>query len=112
MTQQYNRNMLQEATYWPPGVNDGFGGTSFGSPVSVNVRWQDDNSLYRDATGREFVARAVVYVDTVVALQGFLALGDWTYSGNPRQVEGAHEIRSIKKSPHLRGDPELIKVVL
>jgi hypothetical protein len=108
----FRQNLLQEATYWPPGTNDGFGSVEFGEPQILRVRWQNGQSLARDAQGREFLSEAVVYTDEAVQLRGFLSLGDHTYIGDPRDVEGAHEIRSVQQSPNLSNSVTLYKVLL
>lgn len=59
----YTRNMKQDATYWAPGPNDGFGGQLMLSPILIKCRWQDQAVLFRDTSGREVTSSAVVYVD-------------------------------------------------
>lgn len=72
----YTRNMTQEATYWPPGPNDGFGGQMMGTPVLITCRWQDQAILFRDADGREVTSSAVVYVDRDLAEASFVFLSE------------------------------------
>lgn len=74
----YTDNMFQEATYWPPGVNDGFGGVTFGAPVLIMCRWQDNAVLFRDFQGREETSSAIVYPSQPLEVRGYLALGDFT----------------------------------
>jgi hypothetical protein len=105
----YRRHMKQGATYWPPGTNDGFGGTSYGSPTLIMCRWQDKAVLFRDNEGREVTSDAVVYVDTEVKSKGKLFLGV-SQASNP--VVGAKEIRAVQQSPSLKADETLIKVML
>jgi hypothetical protein len=116
MVAPYTGSMTQEATYWPPGIPDGFGGLNFTSsvPVLLACRWQDDAVLFRDAQGREVTSSALVYPDRELAVRGFLALGDHTGSGagTPLEVAGAFEVRQIASSPSLSGDEILHKVFL
>lgn len=114
-------DMVQVATYWPPGVNDGFGGLDFSAvePTLIYCRWQDTAKLFRDVQGREQVSDAIVYVSEEVAIRGWLALGDFVGTGagtagdiDPVSVAGAYEIRQISVSPSLSNDEELWKVYL
>jgi hypothetical protein len=116
MSTPYTGSMTQEATYWPPGLPDGFGGLDFAAsvPVLIACRWQDDAALFRDAQGREVTSSAVVYVDRELAMRGCLALGDHTAlgAGALQEVAGAFEIRQVGKSPSLSGWEALHKVYL
>lgn len=111
---QYTEDMLQVATYWPPGQADGFGQRSFGDVVSALIfcRWQDDAVLFRDQQGKEVVSEAVVYCAVPVQLEGWLAKGDETSNTDPRGVSGAFEIRKIGTSPSLEGTDQLTKAFL
>jgi hypothetical protein len=116
MSTPYSGSMTQEATYWPPGVPDGFGGLNFAAsvPVLLLCRWQDDAVLFRDSQGREITSSAVVYPDREIAVRGFLALGDLTASGAGTSPEaaGAFEVRQVAASPSLAGDEILHKAFL
>jgi hypothetical protein len=116
MTIAYSGGMTQEATYWPPGIPDGFGGLDFAAsvPVLITCRWQTDAVLFRDTQGREITSSAVVYPDRELALRGFLALGDFTSSGarTPSEAAGAFEVRQVAASPSLSGDEILHKAFL
>jgi hypothetical protein len=110
-------DMEQVATYWPPGVNDGFGNLSFASvePVLIACRWQDDAVLFRAPSGDEETSSAIVYPDRVLAVKGQLALGDHAGTAglgvDPRDA-GAREIRQVGSSPSLSADEVLYKVYL
>ncbi len=107
----YAHNMPQTATYWAPGATDEFGAVAFGAGVPVACRWQDDAQMMRDAEGREFISRAIIYCDHAAARQGFIALGDFVGS-DPRALEGAHQIRQVMLSPSLDGAVQLCKVIV
>lgn len=109
MARAYTENLTETLTYWPPGGNDGYGGTAYGNPVPVAGRWQDKRVLFRDAQGREVVSDAVVYVSQALELAGMLYRGVST-ALNP--VAGAKEIRDVQQSPSLDGDEVLHKVLL
>jgi hypothetical protein len=106
--------MNDVATYWAPGVNDGFGNLDFSgvTPVLIACRWQDAQILARDAQGQEFTSQAIVYPDRELAVTGYLARDDATLSSDPRAVPGAREIHNVGSSPSLSGDEVLFKVML
>lgn len=111
----YTRTLLQTALYWPPGTPDGLGGHSYGDAVEIACRWQDVAVLFRGSNNEELTSTAVVYVDRVVELKGFLALASFTddvnYASTPDEV-GAREIRQTQVSPSLRAEFQLNKVYL
>ena len=102
----YARNMRQDATYFPPAGQDGFGDLSFGAGVSVKCRWQNKADLFRDQQGREVMSSAIVYVAQEVAIGGRLGLGT---VANPAD---ALEVRNVVESPDLRNEKTLVKAWL
>jgi hypothetical protein len=101
----YTRNMTQQATYYPPAGQNGFGDVSYGAGVPLAVRWQDKADLFRDAQGREVVSSAIVYCSQDVAVGGKIGLGSAT-------VGESKEIRNVGRSPDLTGQVTLVKVWL
>jgi hypothetical protein len=103
----YTTSMVQYATYWAPGANDGFGGVAYGAPVAIMCRWQDVAALVRSAQGQEVASSATVYVDRALLPAGYLALGDHTGEVDsdgmldPLEVEGAKSIIQVGTSPSL-----------
>lgn len=120
MTAPYTRNMNQVATYWPPGVSDGFGGRGYGAVVIIRCRWQLTNELFRGSDGQEYTSSAVVYTDRELVLGGLLALGDLTAEvDSDGQIDPAdvatsdpREIRQLGQSPSLDATMALNKVWL
>lgn len=104
--------MTQEATYWAPAGNTGFGGRAVDAPVRINCRWQDQAVLFRDSQGREVTSSSVVYPAQELAVRGYLALGDQTAVTDPRSLSTAYEIRQTQQSPSLDGTRVLHKVFL
>ena len=102
----YTRNMRQDATYFPPAGQNGFGDLSFGAGVVVKCRWQNKADLFRDQQGREVTSSAVVYVAQEVAIGGRLGLG------TVASAVDALEIRNVGESPDLRNGARLVKVWL
>lgn len=109
MATYYKQNMTQDATYWPAGANDGFGGVAFGGAVAVKCRWQDDAKLARDADGNEFTTSSIIYIDQAVAAKGYLAKGAFT---GTTPDASAREIRQVYITPNLSGDLLLVKAAL
>ena len=105
------RRMKQAATYWPPGEPDGFGGTGFGDPETVRVRWQDKAELFIDSEAREVASSAVVYPEKPLEVGGYLVLGE-SAETDPQSVGDAKEIRQSGNSPNLRQTEKLNKVWL
>lgn len=104
--------MRQDATYWPPGSNDGFGNVAHGSPVVLKCRWQNTIELVIDPQGEEFASHTVIYPDRALQVGGYMALGDLSATLDPVAVEGAFEIRQVGVSPALKNDKELHKAWL
>lgn len=96
------RNLRQQATYWPPGVPDGFGGTTFLARSTLKVRWEDKSELFVDAQGNEAVTSSIVYSAVDVLKKGWLFLGV-SSSTDPTTLAGASEIRDFEKTPTLSG---------
>jgi len=108
----WTRNMNQMATYWAPGIPDGFGGMTMQVPVTVTCRWQEQAVLFRDAEGREVTSSVVVYPVQELIIRGYLALGDQTVVLDPRDLATAFEIRQVQQSPSLDATQVLHKVYL
>ncbi len=96
------RNLKQDATYWAPGGNDGFGGTIFGAPTPLKVRWEDRTTLFIDVDGKEVRSRARIYIkDIDLELGGYIFLGT-SSSTAPESVDTAYEIRDWRRTPNMR----------
>lgn len=106
------RRMKQDVTYWGRPTDDGLGGKTFPSPVLLKCRWQQKAELFRDAEANEAASSAVVYISEPVQTEGWLALGDHIGTADPRNVEGAYEVRQTGASPNLRQTEELHKAWL
>lgn len=105
----WTRNLSQVATLWPFLGVDRFGQSSFGQPVTIRCRWQDQAVLYRDAQGQQQISSAIIYPDRVIALKSYLKQGvDLTAS--PVGLDGAYEVRNVGQSPSLDARITLIKV--
>lgn len=98
--------MTQDATYFPPLGQNGFGDLSFGPAVAIKCRWQNKADLFRDQQGREVMSSAIVYVDTQIEVGGRL------YLGATAEASDGLEIRNVGESPSLRGNQTLVKAWL
>lgn len=105
----FTEDFHERLTYWPPGANDGYGGTFHGPPEPRRARWQDVAQLFRDAQGREVVSQAVAYLDAPVALGGYLYRG---VSDALQPGAGAFEVRQFQASPDLGATEQLNKAYL
>lgn len=101
----------QKATYWAPGIPDGFGSRSWAVPVTVNCRWQDSGDREIDDQGQEFITRAVVYPDADLSRNGMLYKGV-TAETDPMSLDGAYTIRSVRQSENPSGGIVVRKVLL
>lgn len=104
-------NFPQTATYWAVTGNDGYGGKSFSSPASLEVRWEDIEEKYIDSHGEEFVSRSKIFVQQDVTIGSYLYLGTSAES-SPYDVSGAGEIKTFKKVPTLDADEYERKAIL
>lgn len=99
--------LKQKAVLWLNPVNDGYGGRTFDDPAEIDCRWEDLAQTFVDASGREAVSRAVVYVDRDVAPGAYLMLGEVadldSDSAGPDSEPDAREVRSFSKIPSVSG---------
>jgi len=109
-----SRLLNQTITYWASPAPDGYGGYTYDAPEAIVGRWEDKQELFIDKAGKEVKSNAIVYLGQDVDLGGFLALGTHIDSAdvNPVDTIGAREIRSVEKSPDVRGDYSLRKAWL
>lgn len=121
MTTAYTNGLNQVATYWAPGVNNGFGGIVYSvEPVVIACRWQDKMDRIRSTTGEIITSTAVLYVDRALSPKGYICLGDVTDQVDsdglldPHDVEGAspQEIKNVGTSPMIDASMTLHKVWL
>ncbi len=93
----------QVATYWPPGVPDPFGGTSWGKPRLLKVRWQAHQKLIRNREGKEVVSEAIVYTTEELDLDGRICLGEST-ADDPTTLSGSRAIQAMASMVGLSGE--------
>ena len=93
----YQGLLTQTLTYWSPSSQDGFGGISYSTPVTIKGRYQEENDTYNDFEGEEFISNAVVYTNQELGHNG------WIYNGtsvatNPQTEQDAYRIRRLFKT--------------
>lgn len=106
------RKLNDTATTWSV-TSDGFGGFTFGSPVTIRCRWEDKSELFRDPTGDEVVSNAVVFLESDVVVGDYLYHGTST-EADPVAAHGslAQRIKQFNKIPDLRSVEQLRKAFL
>jgi hypothetical protein len=73
---------------------DRFGNYTYGNPVTIRCKWEDEAERFTDQDGNERVSKSVVFVDREVVAGGFLAKG--AVSGaDPRSIGAAKTIQSV-----------------
>lgn len=106
----------QKAVYWAPSGHDGEEIT-YSDPVEIDCRWEERSETVKDAMGREFVTRAVVFPLVDVAHLGRLYLGRLyeltaDEKADPSSVMTAYEIKRFNKIPDLAGTDFVRKIYL
>lgn len=104
------RNLKEKVTWWEA-TPDGFGGSTFSSPVVLNGKWQDRVEMTMSGSGKEIVSRAQVWVDQDVNIGDYLFSGEST-SADPTTLDGAYPVMDFRKTTDLRSLVILRKAVL
>jgi hypothetical protein len=92
----------QTATYWACSSDDGYGGKSFASPVSLEVKWEEVSEKFLNQAGEEVVSKAKVFVQQDVTVGSYLYWGTST-AASPYDVSGAYEIKAFSKISDFSG---------
>lgn len=106
------RMRKQIAVYWALAStesagsdHDDYGQPVVTDPVEIKCRWEAKSEEFIAANGTKTTSRAVVYVDRDVDVGGILMLGeltDITDEEDPKENEGAWEIKRFDNTPNLR----------
>jgi len=107
--------MKQDAVYWPTEDVDAFGKPSWGSPVVIKCRWESSRETFINANGDEEVSRAKLIVDRDIEEKSVLLLGtlaNVTDQDNPKENDGAWEVRLFMKTPDAKAKRFLREVYL
>lgn len=109
------RMRKQTAVYWPVGSTNEYGQPVYGTPVEIEVRWEDKTEEFMDAEGETHMSKALVYVDREVDVGGVLLLGSLSSSvdqDDPKANDGAWEIRRYEALPNFKATEFLRTVYL
>lgn len=103
---RYSRHMHQDATIFRRTGSDAFGGSTFANGKNIKSRWQDSNEQFKDAQGKEFIAKSVVYLAVAITQGDMLALG------KDATQDDAHEVKAVYETRNLRNEITLTKAIL
>jgi hypothetical protein len=101
------KNLKQTAVYWARTTPRGSGGWNYSDGVEVICRWEEEQEIYKDTQGKEFLSNAVVYLAQDVLVDGVLFLGELTDIDSddlddPLNVDGAYTIKRFFKVPNIK----------
>lgn len=105
------RTLNQTVTYWANASYDKFGDPSFAAPVQFAARFEAKTELFTGKDGQQSHSKAIVYMLTSVAVDGYLYLGT-SAATNPETVSGADKILRIDGTPDLKAACTLYKAYL
>lgn len=98
----YARLLTETITYWAISSRDQHQKPTWAAPQSVKARWEDRAERFTDRNGRDIVSRAIVLVDTDLAVEGYLYRGT-SAASDPTTVSGALPIERFDKIPDPQG---------
>ncbi len=110
----FERNLRDDVTHWPVTGSDGFGGFTYGNPVLLPGRWEDQSIQFVTDNMEEAISTAIVYLNTDVDVGDYLGFGDHATVpiANPTSLTTAHRIRQRHRTTDLRRMQSLRKVFL
>lgn len=113
---------VQKAVYWPPGSEetggvdyDDYGQPQYAQAVEIDCRWDDMVEEIIMADGEKGISRAQVIVDQDISVRGVLWLGELADVDdlvNPKNNDGAFEIKQKAKNPDIDGIDFLVTAYL
>jgi hypothetical protein len=101
----------RDVTVWRAGNEDSYGDPTFASPELIGGHWEERSELTRTAQNEEIVSKAVVFVDTEVAVGDYLGEGDQTGISTPDLAQ-ASEVRDFRRIPSMRTNQTELKAIL
>jgi hypothetical protein len=96
-------SLLKEPiTYWPPsGGEDQYGNPTHTGPQLLRGRWEERSEEVTANSGEAIISKAIVYVSEDVAVEGYLARGDFVGQSDPG-LASATQVRVFQRIPALR----------
>lgn len=98
----FERNLRQTCTYWMKTGTNEYSKPVFASPVVLNCRWEDISEKVVDKHGQEIIAKSKIFTAAELNPEGWLAEGIHDSTIDPTTLDGAEEIRQVKRLPDLR----------
>jgi hypothetical protein len=92
----------QEATYWGAPVHNNWGGTDYGQPRVIMVRWHEKTERFLNREGQDQLSNAIVFLPEEIDEFGYLAMGDVSNVAKPEDTDKAFQIQRIEIIPDLR----------
>ena len=99
-------------THWPNAGSDGYGGFTWGTPVTMNGRWSLTQVLFKTPTGVELLSNSIVYTEDDIAVGDYLALGDLTTTADPTTTALTWEVKQFTRNTDLQNLESLRKAFL
>jgi hypothetical protein len=109
------RTMQQTAVYWARTGMDSYGKPTYDDPTTIACRWDDVQEEFIAPNGDRELSKARLIVDRDLTIKGVLLLGDLDSivdDDDPKDNDGAWEIRGTKKTPNFKGTKYLREVYL
>ena len=109
------RMRRQVAVYWAKSGTDDYGQPIKVTPVEIKCRWEDIVEEFIDPDDNPQMSKSVVYVDRTVDIGGVLMLGTLTSGvdqANPKENDGAWEIKQFNSLPDLKAKEFLLTAYL
>lgn len=117
ISQFMRRKLNDNAVYWAPNGNDGYGTITYANPVEIDCFWVEDFKSILTKDKREIVSDAQVYVNQELAQHGILyhgTLDEILLSDSavpePRDVQETYEIQMTQRFPSLRKKNDFVYV--
>jgi len=95
--------LTQTATLWKRDGIDDNGEVYYKAPITIPVRWEDEEQVIISITGEEKIAKSQVFVDQDIQEGSYLFLGTSTFD-DPRDEADAREVISFSKIPDVNGE--------
>jgi hypothetical protein len=86
----------EKITIWRVTANDGFGGKTWSTPVTLDARIAFKQEKFTDVNGDTAISTAVVYTDGDMQLDDKVFFGE---SASASPVVAANDVRALSSTP-------------
>ena len=93
-------NLRQKAVYWPFKAYDGNGNATYGTPVEIPCRWEDNASVIQSPNKGPIAITGQVYVDQTLLLDSQIRLG--ALADLPSPLDNLRVIIDINNTPDIK----------